>query len=201
MDRIAFSLLGLSVAALFFSSCKENACDQLVKEVTTISNDAFGKLPYTGFDTLVFVDESADTSMLIGQGKVMYYEETTKPVTPTCLTPILDQAFKISFRPIKGNLSFDVYQKSNGKNIVLTVPVLPVHFYINYLTVGDQSPLNIDSLTISGFTYKNVSKATAKDVTFNIIDDTYTAYYNLPYGVIYVKSSKEGKTYWRIPNN
>lgn len=178
-----------------FSACNDNTCDKLTNEVNNISNDAFGKLPYTGTDTLCFVDELSDTSLVVGQGKNLFYEETSKPVTPVCFHKILDQAFKISYKPIKGNLAFDVYQKANGKNIVLTVPTFPVHYYIDYLTVGTYSPLNLDSANVTGVWYKNVSTATAKDVTFNIIDDTYTCYYNQPYGVLLIKSEKENKTY------
>lgn len=176
-----------------FVACKDKVCDELAEKVTTISNDAFGKLPYSGTDTLTFVDEKNDTSIVVGQGKAMYYEETSQKVTPDCFDKVLDQAFKISFKPIKGTLFFDVYQKANGKNIVLTVPTFPVHFYINYLTIGEQSPLNKDSVSVGGVCYKNVS--TAKDVTFNIIDDTYTCYYNQPFGVLYIKSIKENKVY------
>lgn len=178
-----------------FCACNDDACDKLTNQVNTISNDAFGKLPYIGTDTLYFVDELNDTSIVVGQGKNFFYEETSKPVTPVCFHKILDQAFNISYKPIKGNLAFDIYQKANGNNIVLKVPTFPVHFYIDYLTVGTYSPLNLDSANLAGVWYKNVSTATAKDVTFNIIDDTYTCYYNQPYGVLLIKSKKENKTY------
>lgn len=188
---LVIALIGVTI----LSACNDNTCDKLTNEVNNISNDAFGKLPYTGTDTLCFVDEINDTSLVVGQGKNLFYEETSKPVTPVCFHKILDQAFKISYKPIKGNLAFDVYQKANGKNIVLTVPTFPVHYYIDYLQVGTHSPLNLDSANVAGVWYKNVSTATAKDVTFNIIDDTYTCYYNQPYGVLLIKSKKENKTY------
>lgn len=187
----AIALIGFTI----LSACNNNTCDKLTNEVNNMSNDAFGKLPYTGTDTLCFVDELNDTSLVVGQGKNLFYEETSKPVTPVCFHKILDQAFKISYKPIKGNLAFDVYQKANGKNIVLTVPTFPVHYYIDYLTVGTYSHLNLDSANVAGVWYKNVSTATAKDVTFNIIDDTYTCHYNQPYGVLLIKSKKENKTY------
>lgn len=188
-------LLFTIVVLITFFACSDKTCDKLTNQVNNISNDAFGKLPYTGTDTLCFVDDLNDTSLLVGQGKNLFYEETSKPVTPVCFHKILDQAFKISYKPIKGNLAFDIYQKANGNNIVLSVPTFPVHYYINYLTVGTYSPLNLDSVNVAGVWYKNVSTATAKDVTFNIIDDTYTCYYNQPYGVLLIKSKKENKMY------
>lgn len=187
--------LVLASCVLLATGCKDKDCEKMLKKVNDISTDAFGKLPYTGTDTLYFTDGNNDTSIVVGQGKQQYYEETTQSPAPDCFNVVQSEAFHMSFKPIKGDLQFDVYQKANGKNIVLSPPAWPVHFYIDYVNVGGQHPLNRDTLTVNGRVYANVSTATPKDVTFGIIDHSYVAYYNQPYGVLYIGSSKDKKEY------
>jgi hypothetical protein len=195
MKRKNVIFLAIVGYVLTAAGCGEKDCEKMLKTVNSISTDAFGKLPYTGTDTLYFTDANNDTSIVVGQGKQQYYEETSQSVTPDCFNVVQSEAFRISFKPIKGDLYFDVYQKANGKNIVLSPPAWPVHFYIDYVNVGGQHPLNKDTLTINGRVYANVSTATPKDVTFGIIDHSYLAYYNQPYGVLHIRSSKEDKAY------
>ena len=77
---ILFSLLLLSTIFLF-SSCgqKNSNCgyDHTTDIYYKLSDDSKSKIPYTGYDTLIFKSDAGDTATLYGQGKKIYYETTT----------------------------------------------------------------------------------------------------------------------------
>jgi hypothetical protein len=180
----------------FLATCKPGTgCDEAVKKYRQVTADVYGKLPYTGTDTLYFLDQNMDTSIVVGQGKVAYYEESKEEYIPDCFNTLLSESFRIHFTPVKGKLSFEIYQRANEKNIAVKELLLPVNFFINYVNIGQPNILNKDSVTINGAVYRNVAVAAGTSINLHIRDESYTCYYNLPYGVLMMKSEKENIEY------
>ena len=78
---IYFVLLMAVTAMLGIQSCgKGSPCEgrDMTDEITvyTIADSIKAKIPYTGWDTLVFVSDAGDTATLYGKGEKQNYDET-----------------------------------------------------------------------------------------------------------------------------
>lgn len=90
MKANLFNFLFLTSITLLASCGDESSCGDNVPtyETYNLSADEKSKVPYTGTDTLIFVSNTNDTAILIGQGKKVYYEEQLIDAgPPDCSTP------------------------------------------------------------------------------------------------------------------
>lgn len=86
---IYFVLLMAVTAMLGIQSCgKGSPCEgrDMTDAITvyTIADSIKAKIPYTGWDTLVFVSDAGDTATLYGQGKRTYFKENIHSTSGYC---------------------------------------------------------------------------------------------------------------------
>jgi hypothetical protein len=117
-------LLYITMIVIFFctQACKrsEPDCGDLSDEITNynIADSNKAKIPYTGTDTLVFVSNSNDTAVLIGQGKKSFQTTTRNSIAGgDCPKSAVNnyQNIQINFigndSTIK-NINFNVYKNN-----------------------------------------------------------------------------------------
>jgi hypothetical protein len=81
MKKLPSYFLALLVISSF-TTCKKdssNGCGGSIKSYYYLSVTDKAKVPYTGTDTLVFISNTNDTAVCIGQGKKQFYEILSTP--------------------------------------------------------------------------------------------------------------------------
>jgi len=89
IKMIYFVVLMAVIATLGIQSCgKGSPCEgrDMTDAITvyTIADSIKANIPYTGWDTLVFVSDVGDTATLYGQGKRTYFKENINSTTGDC---------------------------------------------------------------------------------------------------------------------
>jgi hypothetical protein len=165
---IYFLLLMAVIAMLGIQSCgKGSPCEgrDMTDAITvyTIADSIKANIPYTGWDTLVFVSDAGDTATLYGQGKRTYFKESFNSTSGDCPKQTIRRYENNDFIFWGGkglsNLSFVVYRNHldinpsyNSIKISSNDIVLDITSY-GYL----DSPQRIfDSIILNGIYHKGV---------------------------------------------
>lgn len=157
-----FSLAGL----LGLSSCSDSPCADEEPSQSTyfyISETNKSKIPYhsDGLDTLVYISESGDSAILLGQGKANYFEKVAinRNSNPDC--PFYDYnyfetiqyRFKDGF--INGIDQIDIKYHTIPSSLVeeyLSIAV-NTNMYRTYFISANNEQFYADSTIINGTTY------------------------------------------------
>jgi hypothetical protein len=184
----------LFTSAIYFNSCKRDeseACGQATTKTTNLTSYDLTKMPYTGTDTLFFLDQYGDTNIVVGGGKKYY----TEPIYignggPACPQSVNNcQTCRIDFNHIKGDLSFSVALHKNNEYVEITKSNYNSNYVKNFNEVGTSG--TTVTMTLNHKQYTNVS------IFANTYDSdtSYALYYNLPYGLLYLKNRYKDDEY------
>jgi hypothetical protein len=105
-------LVYCACASLFYlQSCYDPnsnvECNDTETQTRNISADDLSKVPYTGFDTLYFLNKHGDTCIVRGTGKQYYNETELESMRAGCPPQrTVFGAYKISFISVKGGFDF-----------------------------------------------------------------------------------------------
>ena len=186
MKKLPTYLFVLLIIASF-TTCKRDSSGPCGgrKSYYNLSDIDEAKVPYTGTDTLVFVSNSNDTAICIGQGKKQFYEILSTPVANGDCDPDFDYYEAYFYKFIdKNNLlnismnvwlcdlyMFDVMDIT--LNSVRVYPIRTSFFYEKYYN---------DSAFTNQSSYKTLR---INDGLGNIIQ------YNIKKGVIQIQSNNK----------
>jgi hypothetical protein len=178
-------------------------CGDTETETRNISAADISKVPYTGFDTLYFLNKKGDTCIVRGTGKQYGYETSYDNGDPACPPPrrYLNQLYTIKFVPVKGNLEFELTQKSYPQRIYIDRYSYNVKFDWSSSSIGLPPPppsaiFYIDSITLNRVLYEKISVfLTEVKGEIGMPDTSYKLFYNRPYGVLRLKSTKQNEEF------
>jgi len=131
----------LFTSAIYFNSCKRDeseACGQATTKTTNLTSYDLTKMPYTGTDTLFFLDQYGDTNIVVGGGKKYY----TEPIYignggPACPPSVNNcQTCRIDFNHIKGDLSFSIALRKNNEYVEITKSNYNTTYYDRFVEIG-----------------------------------------------------------------
>jgi hypothetical protein len=149
-----------------------------------LSEEDKAKVPYTGTDTLVFVSNTNDTAVCIGQGKKQFYTVEYDSGNPDCKPPeYYYEAYNYKFIDTNNllNITLNVYNYEDNmeiKNNDLSLfPINLIYFYEKYYN---------DSASTNKNQYNTLRINNGKG---------FIVQYNLKKGIIKVESNN--KT-WRL---
>ncbi len=180
-------------------------CNDTETITRNISTDDLSKVPYTGFDTLYFLNKQGDTCIVRGTGKQYNYEISVENGNPACPPPrrYFNQLYSIQFVPLKGNLAFSLTQKFNPGKVYVDRQLYNVIFDCESPTIDFRDLADsyyIDSLTINSISYNKINIfLTNIRNEIEVSDTSYRLLYNKPYGVLYIKSAKQNEEFSIIP--
>jgi len=188
-------LIFLLFTSTFFSCRKDDdtPCDNKDYHYN-LSEEDKSKVPYTGYDTLVFVSNTNDTAVCIGQGKKQYYLRTVIPnyTINNCSIPSTDNYeaynYKFSSNNSKFDIDFNIYQKYGEGIGSKTINIIYNNKYEFVLFLSQinkkSSDSYIDSIITQEVWYKDVS------ITFLNFDKSLNRlFYNQEFGIIKIQNS------------
>jgi hypothetical protein len=199
------SLLLIFFISTFFSCRKDDdtPCDNKDYHYN-LSEEDKSKVPYTGYDTLVFVSNTNDTAVCIGQGKKQFYLRTVIPnyTINNCSIPSTDnyEAYNYKFSSNNSKFKIDVNLYRDSKAGIGLIPKTleavfnDVSGFVFYLDdIGKIRKKNyFDSLEIKNYSYKNVY------ISFqNFMPDLYKMYYNQEFGVLKIQN-RDSTEVWEL---
>lgn len=199
----------VGVSLCYLQSCYDpNSnvdCNDTETITQNISAGDLSKVPYTGFDTLYFLNKQGDTCVVRGTGKQYSYETEYLQGNPACppSQKYNYQVYRINFIALRGNLEFTIYQNGEVGLIKIEKSNYDTYFYSTASIIGvkyNNRPYYIDSLILNGSPYGRItvfSSNVAGEVGVN--DTSYKLFYNQPYGILYMKSSKQNEEFSIIP--
>ena len=191
------SLLLILLTSTFFSCRKDDdtPCDSKDYHYN-LSEEDKSKVPYTGYDTLVFVSNTNDTAICIGQGKKQFYLRTVIPnyTINNCTIPSTDNYeaynYKFSSNNDKFSIDFNMYKDSKA-GIGLISETIEIKFneivdFLFYIDdIGKIRKKNyLDSLEINKYFYKNVHFSFQ-----NFKLDLHKIFYNKEFGILKIQNS------------
>ncbi len=198
----------LLIMALLATSCRKptNECEGVDTEVDVpLSAAVEAKIPYTGYDTLVFVHKvdsvPVDTLTLVGKGKRKYITEVKVPSTSLCEVYEYRESYSIVFKDLKNkdSLTFNVEASGGGEG----------YFYIyfkNYVIDDLIWRINktwyqgyYSELELNGIKYPDVNRFVEDEDERN--KKIFRLFYTTYYGVIRIEvdsTSTSGKEVWDI---
>jgi hypothetical protein len=188
--------LQLFICIIFFSfviqSCKPDGadCSNYKSDYKNISDENRNKIPYHGYDTLVYISNSNDTVSLIGIGKKNDFEEGSQSYTPVeC-----------------GNRCYTYYERIvyNFSSNNIHLPKMMVSYLKHYdgisINLLNQSCFgNIDVINNLKFIYDSISYDNRKvpvALISNINDSTFCLY-NCQIGVVKI-IQKDANMTWTL---
>jgi hypothetical protein len=181
-----------------YDPIKNTPCADTQYRTRNISQEDLSKVPYTGFDTLYFLNKQGDTCIVRGTGKQFSYEIEDEFGNPACdpTYRYSNQIYSISFIAVKGNLDFKLTQ-SYFYVIVERGDLYSVDYQASSFRVG----LRNDSIVLKGVNYRQIVSflPSVKLGLGGGFDYTYSLLYNSSYGVLYIKSEKENEEFSIIP--
>jgi hypothetical protein len=193
-------LIFLLFTSTFFSCRKDDdtPCDNKDYHYN-LSEEDKSKVPYTGYDTLVFVSNTNDTAVCIGQGKKQFYLRTVIPnyTINNCSIPSTDNYeaynYKFSSNNSKFNIELDQYKKNENGLEYIFFQFNKIYFILYNRRVGNPNSNNfIDSILVKDKWFKNVSMA-SRD--FNSQYDNL--YYNKNFGILKIQNADSSEV-WEL---
>ncbi len=190
MKKIFILLLPL-LSILIITSCKRDSSGPCGGRKTyyQLSDIDKAKVPYTGADTLIFVSNTNDTAICIGQGKKQFYEKVARIVSMGDCASDTDYYeaynYKFSTNNFKFILDFNLYKDDlYGLETVHITKNLDTEFRIYLVDINNNSVANfIDSIKIRDDWFKKVT------FTNKYFDSNLDKlYYNNQYGVLKIQN-------------
>jgi hypothetical protein len=175
-----------------FTTCKRDSSGPCGgrKSYYNLSDIDKAKVPYTGTDTLVFVSNTNDTAICIGQGKKQFYEKVARIVSMGDCASDTDfyeaYNYKFSTNNFKIILDFNLYKDDlYGLETVHITKNLFTEFRIYLVDINNKSVANfIDSIQVRDKWFKNVT------FTNKYFDSNLDKlYYNNEYGILKMQNS------------
>jgi hypothetical protein len=202
--QLSFILMTLS--SVYLCSCydpnKNTPCPDTQYETHNLSAADLNKVPYTGFDTLYFLNKQGDTCIVRGTGKQFSYEIKNQNGNPACPPNYQynNQLYNLQFIPIRGNLSFILAHKYDPKRVYIDRgDQYSVKFNSESNAIGlkyPDDPYYIDSLLINEHKYGRIIVClSAIKNRVQEYDTTYKLLYNMSHGVLFIKSDKENEEF------
>lgn len=181
------------------SGCTKNkSCPDAQTTTIDLTPASLSKVPYTGYETISFLNKQGDTCIVAGTGKQYYYNTKSKNSTTNCTSDqTKTQGFTIKFAPVRGDLSFNL---SLFGNSLLEIDVkmyrYTFEFESNQIGVLDDQ-FDLDSMIINNKTYKMVDRAyTVDGISWERTNnDDYQVYYNTQFGVLKIINNENGEEY------
>lgn len=189
ISLISYRFLGLFSLMFFIQNCSKDPgpCGGQ-KTYYYLSEEDKAKVPYTGTDTLVFVSNTNDTAVCIGQGKKQFFTVEYDSGNPDCKPPeYYYEAYNYKFIDTNNllNITLNIYKDDLNTYDVLELYANEKLFY----------PINLEFLITK---YYNDSVETNKGI-YNTIkikfSDENVLQYNTQKGVLEIKANE--KT-WRL---
>ncbi len=178
----------LLIMALLATSCRkpENDCEGIdeARDVA-LTEQVKAKIPYTGYDTLVFVHKvdsvPIDTLVLVGKGKRKYVTETRVYTGSECEVYDYNESYSIVFKDTanRDSLTFNVEASGDDgyfyiyfKNYVIDDLIWTINksWYQGYYT----------ELELNGIKYPDVNKF----VRINNKNERFRLFYTTYYGIL-----------------
>jgi hypothetical protein len=194
-------LIILSLLAIITSCTKDPGPCGGQKTYYYLSEEDKAKVPYTGTDTLVFVSNTNDTAVCIGQGKKQFFTIDYDSGNPDCKPPeFYYEAYRNTFKSAPSKLNFEVtlYKKYisgletihflNNNEIEIDYKIYLID--IDNINVGNYK----DSINILGVWHKSVTKSNGLDNPLN-----GTVFYNKKDGFLVISNSDSSKI-WQLIN-
>jgi hypothetical protein len=195
------------LAAFTLTNCgNDDPCEGVTTRnyTETLNQFELEKAPYTGFDTLYFLNKEGDTCITKGTGKQVFVEQRESLNMPGCPPSSITKsnAYKIEFVPIKGNLAFDfIMSKQNGSVKVIhkfNTRANEPYFELELFLLGQQNMTwkgFTDTLVINSQKYGRVYQALVKQFNVYLGDSTYKSYINQSHGVLHLSSVKDNMSF------
>ncbi len=188
--KIITNIIIISVFAgiNFISACNRDLnCPERQNRVFLLDGSDKSRIASTGTDTVAFVNDLNDTTVLIGQGKKVMFRTENGLGNPDC--GYGQDSFEINifnYKRIKGLMNLTISLTKNQYNGDLVVTADNYNYYLNY----NYYMKTFDSLVVNNKTYYNVSLYRESHL--------YAAplFYSASYGVI--KVSNIGYTWSRL---
>lgn len=167
-------------------------------------------IPYTGYDTLYFLNKQGDTCMVRGTGKQYYIETELESMRAGCPPQrTVSDAYKIDFVSVKGGFDFYIIKRIVYNNVYIGRRAMKYVFTVNYYTLGKPVVINeyyFDTVTINGYAYPEVNKTRLLAVMpnstsgghYTIEDTTYQLLVNRYNGVLLFKNDNTNEYYTLI---
>ncbi len=197
----------IGFASLFLSNCgNDDPCEGVTTRIytETLSQFELDKVPYTGFDTLYFLNKEGDTCITKGTGKKYFVEQRESLNMPGCPPSSITKsnAYKIEFVPIKGNLAFD-FIMSKKESCISVIHKFNTrsnepYFKLALYLIGQVSTTEqnyTDTMMINNQKYGRVYKMSVKQFNANLEDSSYKAYANQSHGVLHLSSVKDNMSF------
>ncbi|MDQ3071815.1 MAG: hypothetical protein M3Q97_00930 [Bacteroidota bacterium] len=207
MKKVITAGAALLMIALLATSCRKptNECEDVDTEVDVpLSATVEAKIPYTGYDTLVFVHKvdsvPVDTLVLVGKGKRKYITEVKVPSTSLCEVYEYRESYSIVFKDLKNkdSLIFNVEAVRNDDADFFT-------YFRNYVADDRISRVNwqeyhgyYSELELNGIKYPDVNKF----VRINHKNERFRLFYTAYYGILRMELESDAgafpKNTWQL---
>ncbi len=201
-------VMAIGLAAFTLTNCgNDDPCGKDAETLyyyETLSDFELNKAPYTGFDTLYFLNKEGDTCITKGTGKKYFVEQRESLNMPGCPPSSITKsnAYKIEFVPIKGNLAFDfIMSKQTGSvkvihkfNTRANEPYFEVAFYL-LGQISSTGQYYTDTMVINNQKYGRVYQAIVIQFNVTLKDSTYKSYINQSHGVLHLSSVKDNMSF------
>ncbi len=200
-------IMAIGLAAFTLINCgNDDPCEGVTTRIytETLSQFELDKVPYTGFDTLFFLNKEGDTCITKGTGKKYFVEQRESLNMPGCPPSSITKsnAYKIEFVPIKGNLAFDfiMSKKSSSVKVIhkFNTRANEPYFERQLYLLGQQSTtkeIYTDTMVINSQKYGRVYLANVNQSDVYLGDTSYKSYINQSHGVLHLSSVKDNMSF------
>jgi hypothetical protein len=188
-------IIYIAIAYLItFSGCKRDTCPDIVTQHDTLNftPSELSKVPYTGFDTLYFLNKLGDTCIVRGTGKKWGYETQTEASGIGCGPEKITYypSCTINFQPVKNDLEFKLTMSRKEWSIIIEWPSHQKWFYLPFFNTGiprPESPDYIESIAINNKQYTVVRQGLGYSLNAVVADSTYRILYNIDHGLLQIQ--------------
>jgi hypothetical protein len=203
ISLISYRFLGLFTLMFFIQNCSKDPgpCGGQ-KTYYYLSEEDKAKVPYTGKDTLVFVSNTNDTAVCIGQGKKQFFTVEYDSGNPDCKPPeYYYEAYKNTFKSTPSKLNFEVTLYKKDKSGLEAIHFLnnnetEIDYKIYLIDIGNINVGNYkDSINIFGVWHKSVTISNGLGNPLN-----GAVFYNKKDGFLVISNSDSLKI-WQLINS
>jgi hypothetical protein len=160
INRLILLVITMVSLATLNNCGKGPVCSDSETTTQDLTASSLSKVPYTGYDTLYFLNKQGDTCIVRGTGKQFYYLTETEIGNPDCPDDYKKiQGYSILFTSVKGDLFF----KLNLEDVFdIKIDVKKYAYYFEYSTdeigvIGrPDDTFYIDTITIENKQYHTV---------------------------------------------
>lgn len=192
-------LIMLSLLAILTSCSKDPGPCGGQKIYYYLSEEDKAKVAYTGTDTLIFVSNTSDTVVCIGQGKKQFYETYSSPVNNGDCDPATYyyEAFNYRFKTNNLNFKLDFTIYKNDLTGLETIHIFfnNVDYKLYLVDLGNSKVSNyVDSIKIYNDWNKKVTTTLGFD---NIVYGKL--FYNQEKGILKIQNN-DSTNVWQLLN-